>query len=58
MKCSTCKCGYICDLIRIFKTVFFLVVRSDIQTQEQNIQIGRKTEAGKIIVLGRPEKCE
>ena len=33
----------------------FLVVRSYIQTHEQNIQLGSQTEAGKMIVLGRHE---
>ena len=54
MKISTCKCPYICDLIGI-QVCAFLVIRSHIQTHEQNIQLGSQTEAGKMMVLGRHE---
>ena len=33
----------------------YLVARSHIQTQGQNIQIGRQTGADKMIVIGRHE---
>ena len=36
-----------------FLDYVFLVVRSHKQTHEQNKQIGRQTEAGKIMVLSR-----
>ena len=39
----------------IFSKCAFLVVRSHIQTHEQNIQIGRQAEAGKMMVPGRHE---
>ena len=60
MKCSTCKCPYICEIIRIFRPAgAFLVVRLHIQTHEQNIQLGSQTEAGKMLVLCtcRHETC-
>ena len=50
MNRTTCKCPYICDHIRIFRTV-----RPHVQTHEQKIQIGRQTESGKMMVLGMHE---
>ena len=58
MKCSTCYVPYICDHISYFQDCVLPVRRSHIQTREQNIQIGRQAEAGKMMVLGRHETCK
>ena len=42
-------------ILFIFQACAFLVVRSHIQTHEQNIQFGSQTEAGKMMVLCRHE---
>ena len=42
-------------IVFAFKAYACLVVRSHIQTQEQNKQLGRQTEVGKMMVLGRHE---
>ena len=54
MKCRTRK--YRTSVISfVFLGLCILVVRSHIQTHEQNIQLGRHMEAGKMVELGRHE---
>ena len=42
-------------ILFVFQACEFLVVHLHIQTHEQNIQLGRQTEAGKMVVLGWSE---
>ena len=52
MKCSMHVSARTSVILLVFKACAFFVVRSHIQTHEQNIQLGRQTEAGKMMVLG------